>query len=603
MSFWEILGIEPTQDHSSIKKAYAKKLKVYHPEDDPEGFQRLREAYDNAVRYAKNPPEQPTFFIDDEEIEEDEIAGTESLPKVDLFHHHEDIERVDPLKDFMEQLYSIYHDFSSRIDIEKWQELLSSEIVWDFKYNEKLTNRVLEFLMEFHYLPQNVWQLLDNIFGWRGKADELEYRFPENFITYIFRQVNHRWGLRYQFLKEQELDYDTYLGTRERALFALIDNDIENAEKLITEAYEMFSCDPDLLRMKAEYYLRVGRLEASLEAINSAIQADPTDIDSHLYKARVLFKLREQEDVIKTCEFILEYSFDNQDAITLMGKSYFELGEKEKAKKLFIQVLENDPYNIEVKTYIAQINGLLVQNLKQSPNKQNLITVQNELGKIDTFEEFWDLWFRRSWKYLVTFAGLILFLMIGLESATGLPPKDALKEVALSLISKDLELKEPIIINKLEDFERVQSEDDVVDLYHLKAEFIDMIEDDTDIPGISYLEYDQRYICVATIEDQTLIVLVDYETAQKVYQNKSLKLEGSIYEFNEELFNYTIRSLKKYRMYYEYDNTFIKDKYIGPKRETESGDMSFILFLSIIIITLFAFIMLEARRVYRAVKF
>ncbi|MFR3959916.1 MAG: J domain-containing protein [Streptococcus salivarius] len=40
--FWSILGIQPTNNLKDIKRAYAKQSKVYHPEDDPENFQRLQ---------------------------------------------------------------------------------------------------------------------------------------------------------------------------------------------------------------------------------------------------------------------------------------------------------------------------------------------------------------------------------------------------------------------------------------------------------------------------------------------------------------------------------------------------------------------------------
>jgi len=53
MNYWDILGVEPTVDLKVIKKAYASKLRLYHPEDDPKGFQMLREAYDNALKEAK----------------------------------------------------------------------------------------------------------------------------------------------------------------------------------------------------------------------------------------------------------------------------------------------------------------------------------------------------------------------------------------------------------------------------------------------------------------------------------------------------------------------------------------------------------------------
>lgn len=49
---WKLLQIEPTTDQTLIKKAYARQSRIYHPEEDPEGFLRLREAYSYALQWA-----------------------------------------------------------------------------------------------------------------------------------------------------------------------------------------------------------------------------------------------------------------------------------------------------------------------------------------------------------------------------------------------------------------------------------------------------------------------------------------------------------------------------------------------------------------------
>ena len=54
MNCWTILQIEPTKDLKKIKHAYAVLTKQYHPEDNPEKFQEIQEAYQRAVAYAKD---------------------------------------------------------------------------------------------------------------------------------------------------------------------------------------------------------------------------------------------------------------------------------------------------------------------------------------------------------------------------------------------------------------------------------------------------------------------------------------------------------------------------------------------------------------------
>ena len=50
---FKILEIEPTDDKKKIKIAYSKMLKKYHPEDFPEIFMKINEAYRVALEFEK----------------------------------------------------------------------------------------------------------------------------------------------------------------------------------------------------------------------------------------------------------------------------------------------------------------------------------------------------------------------------------------------------------------------------------------------------------------------------------------------------------------------------------------------------------------------
>ncbi|MFM7065367.1 MAG: hypothetical protein ACKO0U_00835 [Gammaproteobacteria bacterium] len=50
---WDRLQLEPTADTIAIRRAYARELRGVHPEEDPQGFQALREAYERALQESR----------------------------------------------------------------------------------------------------------------------------------------------------------------------------------------------------------------------------------------------------------------------------------------------------------------------------------------------------------------------------------------------------------------------------------------------------------------------------------------------------------------------------------------------------------------------
>ncbi|NWO18477.1 DnaJ domain-containing protein [Leptotrichia sp. oral taxon 223] len=82
---FKILEIEPTDDKKKIKVAYSKMLKKYHPEDFPEMFMKINEAYETALEYSEEE-EYEEYDYDEVFYEADfEILDEEDEEFSDVF--------------------------------------------------------------------------------------------------------------------------------------------------------------------------------------------------------------------------------------------------------------------------------------------------------------------------------------------------------------------------------------------------------------------------------------------------------------------------------------------------------------------------------------
>lgn len=67
MNPWTVLGIQATGDEREIKRAYARRLKTTRPEDDPQAFQDLRDAYEATLRLARFASEHGAPIVEEDE--------------------------------------------------------------------------------------------------------------------------------------------------------------------------------------------------------------------------------------------------------------------------------------------------------------------------------------------------------------------------------------------------------------------------------------------------------------------------------------------------------------------------------------------------------
>lgn len=81
---WEILGIKPTTDIKTIKSAYARLAKQYNPEEHPEEFRRIHEAYRQASAFAKRMGKRENDQIFGDGVDLSALSRSAEKPEFDF---------------------------------------------------------------------------------------------------------------------------------------------------------------------------------------------------------------------------------------------------------------------------------------------------------------------------------------------------------------------------------------------------------------------------------------------------------------------------------------------------------------------------------------
>ncbi|MCR4642244.1 MAG: tetratricopeptide repeat protein [Lachnospiraceae bacterium] len=178
---FKILQMEKTDDEAAIKKQYRSLLPLHNPEDDPEGFKALREAYELAL----HPPK------DEEEKEpEDEIGR------------------------WLKKVEAVYLDMKRRRDTAEWEELLRDPLCEGLDTAFETRERLLVFIMDHQYLPRQVWVRLNETFRFVEEQEDLLEKFPPNFIEYVNYQCENETFGNYDLFEYEgdgQPDYDGWI--------------------------------------------------------------------------------------------------------------------------------------------------------------------------------------------------------------------------------------------------------------------------------------------------------------------------------------------------------------------------------------------------------
>ncbi|MEJ8552778.1 hypothetical protein [Tepidibacter sp. Z1-5] len=359
-------------DLKTIKKAYAKLLKIYNPEDDPEGYQRLRETYDTAIKYVKNNKQQDLHINLVENIN-DEVSILEDKANIDKktierqyqninnsYEQHTSNDVNLQIEEFLDKLNELYNDNSLKSDINAWEKLLNNDVVWNVFSSLIIEDYIFEFLLNHEDLPLNIWYILNYHFNWTNKERMLYEKYDEQKVEKVLKILQNIGQIKYEYIKEIDPNFiEKYLSLYSQGSESLKIRDYYQAQESLLEAYKIFNHDEKLLKILGEFYYQFRHLEKSLEFFELAFKIDPFDLRINLFIGSILTGMGRYLEALPYIEPYLASDPDNELALHSIGYCYYFTDNLVKARERFKRLIELQPYNRRIKKYLRNIESKL----------------------------------------------------------------------------------------------------------------------------------------------------------------------------------------------------------------------------------------------------
>lgn len=341
---FQILGIEATKDERELKNAYRAKLAVTNPEDDPEGFKRLRSAYEEACRYAKEP----------------EDAKPQEKPR-----------DTTPSGLWMERAVEIYQNIRSRQNVELWKALFDDDTFLSLEEEENCREKLLRFLTEHFKLPTDVWKLFDRKLSIVKDAKALREKFPANFMHFIIGRCERGEDLDFtQFQGPEDGEYDQFLEYYDRCWQALHEGKVEEALRCVQNADSLGIRHPVMEVSRANVLVRQGRVEEAVALLEAQLVKFPKDAMISYNFAEILWSQKDKGDGAyekRAAQLYEELKAENDShymANVRLTEWYYEAGRYRDAKKCAEKVLAagSDDAFLEL---LVKVNSELEKGLEE----------------------------------------------------------------------------------------------------------------------------------------------------------------------------------------------------------------------------------------------
>ncbi|MDR1815076.1 MAG: tetratricopeptide repeat protein [Clostridiales Family XIII bacterium] len=333
------LGVAPNAGEEQIRAAYLALLPDHHPEDDPEGFRRLREAYEKALAYARRPEEEE--------------------------------ETRDPLQRLLD-------DVRRRIDVEAWREAFAREDMDGLGALAQVGDRLLDLLMDDYYIPQRVWKYFDETFEWTAQEKRLKEKYPESFVDYVYSGIRFEKVVRDEFFDftEEGADFQAFLDRYYEIDGLITGGEAEKAREVIAQCEGKVYEHPDfrLLVMRA---LHTAEEYAQAEALaRELIALYPDDARVKYALGHALVMSEKPAEALPYFRAVLAETPDHYNARVGVVRALFDLEEYEEAKAAAVEMLLEYYFDSYVSALFHAASEKLIpvyeEKLEAAPDDQDV---------------------------------------------------------------------------------------------------------------------------------------------------------------------------------------------------------------------------------------
>lgn len=172
---WDVLQIEATKDKKEIRRAYARLSREIHPEEKPEEFQRLYEAYQKALQYAsgnkRSEAEKVIVIAETKQKSEDVPVSEEKNRYEELGLDFEEVQKewlkAEKIKKFQNfwRMQIFRWRQGENFPNDNWREYLLSKAFREIMWSPTVLETVAEGIIKYFQQKAEILQFFCGLYA------------------------------------------------------------------------------------------------------------------------------------------------------------------------------------------------------------------------------------------------------------------------------------------------------------------------------------------------------------------------------------------------------------------------------------------------------